>query len=140
MQEIASRIKLEEEEKFCIIKGLKENKAREMQLQSLGDIQDLKKMKILDIQEKQNPASNFTDFIHPKFSMKKGSNNPTLLAHRQQYRRWNWRGGQHQYSVGYSRNTYSLLKGQYSFLIINPSLVLNVRQCIRGTNDSRNDD
>ncbi|GFQ92738.1 uncharacterized protein TNCT_719331 [Trichonephila clavata] len=57
-----------------------------------------------DVQEKQNPTSNFTDFIHPKVSVKRGPNNPTQLAHRQQYRRWNWRGGQHQHPVRYSRN------------------------------------
>ncbi|GFX94516.1 hypothetical protein TNCV_3087451 [Trichonephila clavipes] len=46
---------MEEAERFYIIKGLKENRAIEIQLQSCSDIEELKeKMKILDIQEKSN--------------------------------------------------------------------------------------
>ncbi|GFQ85576.1 hypothetical protein TNCT_348381 [Trichonephila clavata] len=65
MQRIASRINLEEEaEKFYIIKGLKEDRAVEMQLKSSKDIQDLKEeMNILDIQEKKNLTTNRPEFI-----------------------------------------------------------------------------
>ncbi|GFQ87274.1 hypothetical protein TNCT_620881 [Trichonephila clavata] len=92
---------MEEAEKFYIIKGLKENKAIEMQLQSSRDIQDLKeKMKILDIQEKQNPTSNCPQFIHPKYPVKRVPNNPTQLAHRQHH----GRSGQYQHPVNYLRN------------------------------------
>ncbi|GFQ70762.1 hypothetical protein TNCT_232761 [Trichonephila clavata] len=72
MQEIAPRIRLEEAEKFYIIKGFKENRAVEMPLQSSRDIQDLKeKIKILDMQEKQNPTSNLPEFMHPKYPVKR---------------------------------------------------------------------
>ncbi|GFQ92537.1 hypothetical protein TNCT_155841 [Trichonephila clavata] len=60
MQDIASRINLEEEaEKFYIIKGLKECRAIEMQLKSSKDVQELReKMKILDIQESKISTTN----------------------------------------------------------------------------------
>ncbi|GFW11820.1 hypothetical protein TNCV_4100321 [Trichonephila clavipes] len=45
----------EEAEKYYIIRGLKENRAIEIQLQSCSNIEELKeKMKLLDIQENQN--------------------------------------------------------------------------------------
>ncbi|GFU85443.1 hypothetical protein TNCV_4816951 [Trichonephila clavipes] len=54
VKEIASRINMEEEaEKYYIIRGLKENRAIEIQLQSCSNIEELKeKMKLLHIQEK----------------------------------------------------------------------------------------
>ncbi|GFW18674.1 hypothetical protein TNCV_1369281 [Trichonephila clavipes] len=55
VKEIASRINMEEAEKYYIIRGLKENRAIEIQLQSCSNIEELKeKMKLLDIQENQN--------------------------------------------------------------------------------------
>ncbi|GFR08734.1 hypothetical protein TNCT_103561 [Trichonephila clavata] len=71
MQEIASRINLEEEaEKFYIIKGLKEDRAIEMQLKSSKDIQERKeKMKILDLQESKISTTNRPEFINPKYPL-----------------------------------------------------------------------
>ncbi|GFV65232.1 hypothetical protein TNCV_4572321 [Trichonephila clavipes] len=49
----------EEAEKYYIIRGLKENRAIEMQLQSCSNIEELKeKMKLLDIQEKSKSSKN----------------------------------------------------------------------------------
>ncbi|GFQ66600.1 hypothetical protein TNCT_375611 [Trichonephila clavata] len=83
MQKIASRIHLEEEdEKFYIIKGLKEDRAIEMQLKILKDKQELKeKMKILDIQESKISTTNHPEFINPKYPMKKTPPHLTQLAH-----------------------------------------------------------
>ncbi|GFU34983.1 hypothetical protein TNCV_2992651 [Trichonephila clavipes] len=52
VKEIASRINMEEEaEKYYILRGLKENRDIEIQLQSCSNIEELKeKMKLLDIQ------------------------------------------------------------------------------------------
>ncbi|GFX90781.1 hypothetical protein TNCV_3166121 [Trichonephila clavipes] len=60
VKEIASRINMEEEaEKYYIIRGLKENRAIEIQLQSCSNIEELKeKMKLLDIQEKSKSSKN----------------------------------------------------------------------------------
>ncbi|GFT95210.1 hypothetical protein TNCV_3325501 [Trichonephila clavipes] len=50
VKEIASRINMEEAEKYYIIRGLKENRAIEIQLQNCSNIEELKeKMKLLDI-------------------------------------------------------------------------------------------
>ncbi|GFR30120.1 hypothetical protein TNCT_428731 [Trichonephila clavata] len=96
MQEIASRINLEEEaENFYIIKGLKEDRAIEMQLKSSKDIQELKEnMKILDIQESKISTTNRPEFINPKYPLERTPPRPTQLGHRSQYRRW--RSGQNQ--------------------------------------------
>ncbi|GFW94182.1 hypothetical protein TNCV_1979221 [Trichonephila clavipes] len=49
IKEIASRINMEEAEKQYIIKGLKENRSIEIQLQNCSNIEELKKkMKLLD--------------------------------------------------------------------------------------------
>ncbi|GFR06630.1 hypothetical protein TNCT_3571 [Trichonephila clavata] len=104
MQEIASRINLEEEaEKFYIIKGLKEDRAIEMQLKSSKDIQELKeKMKILEIQESKISTTNRPEFINPKYPLERTPPHPTQLGHRSQYRRW--RSGQDQPPMNYSQN------------------------------------
>ncbi|GFQ68728.1 hypothetical protein TNCT_286801 [Trichonephila clavata] len=104
MQEIASRINLEEEaEKFYIIKGLKEDRAIEMQLKSSIDMQGLsEKMKILDIQESKISTTNRPEFINPKYPMKGTPPHPTHLAHISQYGRW--RNGQNQPPTNYSQN------------------------------------
>ncbi|GFW49816.1 hypothetical protein TNCV_3866821 [Trichonephila clavipes] len=114
MQEIASRIKMEEAEKFYFIKGLKENRAIEMQLQSSQDIEELKekKMEILDEQEKANSTRN--EVIHPKYPVTRVPHYTNQLVHRQQYGRWNWRSDQSQHPVS--------------------------RPCIRETNESRSND
>ncbi|GFR03719.1 hypothetical protein TNCT_366321 [Trichonephila clavata] len=104
MQEIASRINLEEEaEKFYIIKGLKEDRAIEMQLKSSKDIQELKeKMKILDIQESKISTTNRPEFINPKYPLERTPPHPTQLGHRSQYRRW--RSARDQPPMNYSQN------------------------------------
>ncbi|GFR19048.1 hypothetical protein TNCT_727801 [Trichonephila clavata] len=104
MQEIASRINLEEKaEKFYIIKGLKEDRAIEMQLISSKDIQQLEEnMKILDIQESKISTTNRPEFINPKYPMEITPPHPTQLAHRSQYARW--RSGPNQPPMNYSRN------------------------------------
>ncbi|GFQ91331.1 hypothetical protein TNCT_449311 [Trichonephila clavata] len=78
MQEIASRINLEEEaEKYYIIKGLREDRAIEMQLKSSKDIQELKeKMKILDIQESKVSNTNHPEFINSKYSLERTPPHP----------------------------------------------------------------
>ncbi|GFX22823.1 retrovirus-related Pol polyprotein from transposon 17.6 [Trichonephila clavipes] len=51
----------EEAEKYYIIRGLKENRAIEIQLQSCSNIEELKeKMKLLDIQEKSKSNASKT--------------------------------------------------------------------------------
>ncbi|GFX63773.1 hypothetical protein TNCV_215731 [Trichonephila clavipes] len=57
IKEIASRINMEEAEKYYIIRGLKENRAIEIHLQSCSHIEELKeKIKLLDIQEKSKSS------------------------------------------------------------------------------------
>ncbi|GFQ67785.1 hypothetical protein TNCT_323771 [Trichonephila clavata] len=101
MQEIASRINLEEEaEKFYLIKGLKEDGAIEMQLKSSKYIQELKeKMKIL---ESKISTTNRPEFINPKYPMKRTPPHLTQLAHRSQYE--SWRSDPNQPPMSYSRN------------------------------------
>ncbi|GFW98446.1 hypothetical protein TNCV_4766731 [Trichonephila clavipes] len=67
VKEIASRINMEEEaEKYYIIRGLKENRAIEIQLQSCSNIEELKeKVKLLDIQKKSKSSKN--EVIYPKY-------------------------------------------------------------------------
>ncbi|GFV13321.1 hypothetical protein TNCV_3656411 [Trichonephila clavipes] len=54
----------EEAEKYYIIRGLKDNRAIEIQLQSCSNIEELnEKMKLLDIQEKSKSNNNMEDGI-----------------------------------------------------------------------------
>ncbi|GFU36010.1 uncharacterized protein TNCV_4191201 [Trichonephila clavipes] len=68
IKEIASRINMEEAEKYYIVKGLKENRSIEIQLQSCSNIEELKeKIKLLDIQEKSK--SNRNEVIYLKYPL-----------------------------------------------------------------------
>ncbi|GFX05168.1 retrovirus-related Pol polyprotein from transposon 17.6 [Trichonephila clavipes] len=61
VKEIAPRINMEEAEKYYLIRGLRENRAIEIQLQSCSNIEELKeKMKLLDIQEKSKSNASKT--------------------------------------------------------------------------------
>ncbi|GFV01606.1 hypothetical protein TNCV_2961991 [Trichonephila clavipes] len=83
----------EEAEKYYIIRGLKENRAREIQLQSCSNIEELKeKMKLLDIQEKSKSSKN--EVIYPKYPMTRIPYHTNQFVHRQQYGLWNWRNDQ----------------------------------------------
>ncbi|GFW12612.1 retrotransposable element Tf2 protein type 3 [Trichonephila clavipes] len=86
----------EEAEKYYIIRGLKENRAIKIQLQSCSNIEELKeKMKILDIQEKSKSSKN--EVIYPKYPMTRIPYHTNQFAHRQQYGGWNWRNDQSQH-------------------------------------------
>ncbi|GFU52707.1 hypothetical protein TNCV_2454201 [Trichonephila clavipes] len=99
----------EKEEKYLFIKGLKENRSKEIQLQSCSNIEELKeKMKLLDIQEKSK--SNRNKIIYPKYPMTRIPQLTNQFAHRHQYGRWNWRNApsQHPDTITGSRcNVYS---------------------------------
>ncbi|GFW10818.1 retrovirus-related Pol polyprotein from transposon 17.6 [Trichonephila clavipes] len=97
VKEIASMINMEEEaEKYYIIRGLKENRATEIQLQSCSNIEELKeKMKLLDIQEKSKSSKN--EVIYPKYPKTRIPYHTNQFAHRQQYGGWNWRNDQSQH-------------------------------------------
>ncbi|GFR23543.1 hypothetical protein TNCT_62631, partial [Trichonephila clavata] len=128
IQEIASRINLDEEaETFYRIKGLKGDRAVEMQLKSSKDIQELKeKMKILNIQESKISTTNRPEFINPKYPMKRTPPHPTQLAHRPQHGRWH--SGPNQPPMIYFRNqvdryTYQVYPKRSASCHDHPSLI-----------------
>ncbi|GFX18205.1 hypothetical protein TNCV_4305071 [Trichonephila clavipes] len=87
IKEIISRINMEEAEKYYVIKGLKENRTIEIQLQSCSNIEELKeKMKFLDIQEKSK--SNRNEVIYRKYPVTRIPHHTNQFARRQQYGRW----------------------------------------------------
>ncbi|GFT97476.1 transposon Ty3-I Gag-Pol polyprotein [Trichonephila clavipes] len=75
----------EEAEKYYIIRGLKENRAIEIQLQSCSNIEELKeKMQLLDIQENQNQvdASKTAIPCIPKQQKPNGNQHPIAFHSR----------------------------------------------------------
>ncbi|GFX42438.1 hypothetical protein TNCV_1520021 [Trichonephila clavipes] len=100
---------MEEAEKYYIMKGLKENRSIEIQLQSCSNIEELKeKMKLLDIQEKSK--SNRNEVIYPKYPVTRIPHLTNQFARKQQYGRWNCRNdhSQHPDTITGSRyNVYS---------------------------------
>ncbi|GFX55287.1 hypothetical protein TNCV_3968411 [Trichonephila clavipes] len=140
VKEIASRINMEEEaEKYYIIRGLKENRAIEIQLQSCSNIEELKeKMKLLDIQEKSKSSKN--EVKYPKYPMTRIPYHTNQFAHRQQYGGWNWRNDQSQHpdTITNTRDIrYTLLS--FHHLIITLPFHFSGRPYIRETNDFHND-
>ncbi|GFX72102.1 hypothetical protein TNCV_3050251 [Trichonephila clavipes] len=74
---------VEEAQKFYIIKGLKENRSIEIQLQCYSNIEELKKKtKLLEIQEKSK--SNRNDVIYPRYPVTRIPHHTNQFAHRQQ--------------------------------------------------------
>ncbi|GFX43919.1 hypothetical protein TNCV_4111981 [Trichonephila clavipes] len=137
VKEIASRINIEEEaEKYYIIRGLKENRAIEIQLQSCSNIEELKeKIKLLDIQEKSKSSKN--EVIYPKYPMTRIPYHTNQFAHRQQYGGWNWRNDQSQHPNTITNIRYTLLS--FHHLIITLPFHFSSRPYIRETNDFHND-
>ncbi|GFW57716.1 hypothetical protein TNCV_2926351 [Trichonephila clavipes] len=129
----------EEAEKFYVIKGLKENRSIEIQLQNCSNIEELKeKRKLLDIQEKSKPNRN--KVIYPKYPMTRIPHHTDQFAHRQQYGRWNWRNDPSQHPdtiIGSRYNVYSPQLPSPSYH--HPFFSLQRRPCIRETNDCHND-
>ncbi|GFV83083.1 hypothetical protein TNCV_2802091 [Trichonephila clavipes] len=120
VKEIASRINMEEAEKYYIIRGLKENRAIEIQLQSCSNIEELKeKMKLLDIQEKSKSSKN--EVIYPKYPMTYHTNQ---FAHRQQYGGWNWRNDQSQHPDTITNTRYKVYSPQFPSPYHHPSFSL----------------
>ncbi|GFU83876.1 transposable element Tcb1 transposase [Trichonephila clavipes] len=117
VKEIASRINMEEEaEKYYIIRGLKEIRAIEIQLQSCSNIEELKeKMKLLDIQEKSKSSKN--EVIYPKYPVTKIPHHTNQFARRQQYGGWNWRNDQSQHPDAITGSRYNV----YSPQLLSPS-------------------
>ncbi|GFX66807.1 hypothetical protein TNCV_3049051 [Trichonephila clavipes] len=102
---------MEEAKIFCIIKGLKENRSIEIQLQSCSNIEKLKeKLKLLDIQEKSK--SNRNEFIYPKYPMTRIPHHTNQFAHRQQYGRWKWRSDQSQHPDTVTSSRYNVYSPQ----------------------------
>ncbi|GFU20076.1 hypothetical protein TNCV_1192141 [Trichonephila clavipes] len=102
----------EEAEKYYIIKGLKENRAIEIQLQSCSNIEELKKkMKLLDIQEKSKSSKN--EVINPKYPMTRIPHHTNQFAHRQQYGGWNWRNDQYQHPDIITNTRYKVYSPQF---------------------------
>ncbi|GFW99023.1 hypothetical protein TNCV_1782421 [Trichonephila clavipes] len=112
VKEIESRINMEQEaEKYYIIRGLKENRVIEIQLQSCSNIEELEeKMKLLDIQEKSKSSKN--EVIYPKYPMTRIPYHTNQFAHRQQYGGWNWRNDQSQHPDTITNTRY---KGRINF-------------------------
>ncbi|GFW02257.1 hypothetical protein TNCV_2383801 [Trichonephila clavipes] len=123
-KEIASRINTEEEaEKYYIIRGLKENRGIEIQLQSCSNIEELKeKMKLLDIQEKSKLSKN--DFIYPKYPMTRIPYHTNQFAHRQQYGGWNWGNDQSQHPETITNTRYKVYSPQFPSPYHHPSFQL----------------
>ncbi|GFS83681.1 hypothetical protein TNCV_610331 [Trichonephila clavipes] len=124
VKEIASRINMEEEaEKYYIIRGLKENRAIEIQLQSCSNIEELKeKMKLLDIQEKSKSSKN--EVIYPKYPMTRIPYHTNQFAHRQQYGGWNWRNDQSQHPDTITNTRYKVYFPQFPSPYHHPSFSL----------------
>ncbi|GFX97375.1 mitotic-spindle organizing protein 2A [Trichonephila clavipes] len=113
VKEIASRINMEEEsEKYYIIRGLKENRAIEILLQSCSNIEELKeKMKHLDIQEKSKSSKN--EVIYPKYPVTRLPHHTNQFARRQQYGGWNWRNDQSQHPDAITGSRYNVYSPQF---------------------------
>ncbi|GFW83846.1 retrovirus-related Pol polyprotein from transposon 297 [Trichonephila clavipes] len=102
----------EEAEKYYIIKGLKENRAIEIQLQSCSNIEELKeKMKLLDVQEKSK--SNLNEIIYPKYPVTRIPHHTNQFARRQQYGEWNWRIDQTQHPDAITGSRYNVHSPQF---------------------------
>ncbi|GFT40115.1 retrovirus-related Pol polyprotein from transposon 17.6 [Trichonephila clavipes] len=135
VKEIASRINMEEEaEKYYIIRGLKENRAIEIQLQSCSNIEELKeKMKLLDIQEKSKSSKN--EVIYPKYPVTRIPHHTNQFVRRQQYGGWNWRNDQSQHPDAITGSRYNVYSPQFlspsyhhpSFSLQRPILYRNQR-------------
>ncbi|GFR08740.1 hypothetical protein TNCT_248551 [Trichonephila clavata] len=138
MKEIASPINLEEE-KFYIIKGLKEDRAVEMQLKNSKDIQDLKeKRKIFWTYKKikfqlqidqnlyiQNIRRKEYLPIRPNLPTDHNTEDGELIKINNQW-------------VTHDA-MYTILSFQHLIIITHP-LLLSGRPCIRETNGSRKND
>ncbi|GFX67945.1 transposable element Tcb2 transposase [Trichonephila clavipes] len=124
VKEIASRINMEEEaEKYYIIRGLKENRAIEIQLQSCSNIEELKeKMKLLDIQEKSKSSKN--EVIYPKYPRTRIPYHTNQFAHIQQYGGWNWRNDQSQHPDTITNTRYKVYSPQFPSPYHHPSFSL----------------
>ncbi|GFV31485.1 hypothetical protein TNCV_3462911 [Trichonephila clavipes] len=124
VKEIASRINMEEEaEKYYIVRGLKENRTIEIQLQSCSNIEELKKeMKLLDIQEKSKSSKN--EVIYPKYPMTRKPYHTNQFAHRQQYGGWNWRNDQSQHPDTITNTRYKVYYPQFPSPYHHPSFSL----------------
>ncbi|GFV01421.1 retrotransposable element Tf2 protein type 1 [Trichonephila clavipes] len=110
----------EEAEKYYIIRGLKENRAREIQLQSCSNIEELKeKMKLLDIQEKSKSSKN--EVIYPKYPMTRIPYHTNQFAYRQQYGGWNWRNDQSQHPDTITNTRYKVYSPQFPSPYHHPS-------------------
>ncbi|GFX30949.1 hypothetical protein TNCV_4146571 [Trichonephila clavipes] len=112
VKEIASRINMEEAEKYYIIKGLKKNRSIELQLRSCNNIEELKeKMKLLDIQEKSK--SNGNEIIYPKYPVTRIPHHTNQFVRRQQYGGWNWRNDQSQHPDAITGSRYNVYSPQF---------------------------
>ncbi|GFV62879.1 adhesion G protein-coupled receptor B2 [Trichonephila clavipes] len=110
----------EEAEKYYIIRGLKENRAIEIQLQSCSNIEELKeKMKLLDIQEKSKSSKN--EVIYPKYPMTRIPYHTNQFAHRQQYGGRNWRNDQSQHPDTITNTRYKVYSPQFPSPYHHPS-------------------
>ncbi|GFV13626.1 hypothetical protein TNCV_68291 [Trichonephila clavipes] len=102
----------EEAEKYYIIRGLKENRAIELQLRSCNNIEELKeKMKLLDIQEKSK--SNGNEIIYPKYPVTRIPHHTNQFVRRQQYGGWNWRNDQSQHPDAITGSRYNVYSPQF---------------------------
>ncbi|GFU50478.1 hypothetical protein TNCV_4456131 [Trichonephila clavipes] len=112
-----------EAEKYYIIRGLKENRAIEIQLQSCSNIEELKeKMKLLDIHEKSKSSKN--EVIYPKYPMTRIPYHTNQFAHRQQYGGWNWRNDQSQHPDTITNTRYKVYSPQFPSPYHHPSFSL----------------
>ncbi|GFU62883.1 hypothetical protein TNCV_4433101 [Trichonephila clavipes] len=127
----------EEAEKYYIIRGLKENRAIEIQLQSCSNIEELKeKMKLLDIQEKSKSSKN--EVIYPKYPMTRIPYHMNQFAHRQQYGGWNWRNDQSQHPDTITNTRYNVYSPQFPspFLFTSAADPISEKPTISTTTDS----
>ncbi|GFX39519.1 hypothetical protein TNCV_2668811 [Trichonephila clavipes] len=128
----------EEAEKYYIIRGLKGNRAIEIQLQSCSNIEELKeKMKLLDIQEKSKSSKN--EVIYPEYPMTRIPYHTNQFAQRQQYGGWNWRNDQCQHPHTITNTRYKVYSPQFHHLIITLPFHVSGRPYIRETNNFHND-
>ncbi|GFT05351.1 hypothetical protein TNCV_123731 [Trichonephila clavipes] len=114
VKEIASRINMEEEaEKYYIIRGLKENRAIEIQLQSCSNIEELKE---------KNETLRY----------------PRKIKIKQQYGGWNWKNDQSQHPETITNTSNKVYSPQFPspFLFTSAADPISEKPTISTTTDS----
>ncbi|GFV46557.1 hypothetical protein TNCV_3161141 [Trichonephila clavipes] len=102
----------EEAEKYYIIRGLKENRAIELQLRSCNNIEELKE-KNENFRYPRKSKSNGNEIIYPKYPVTRLPHHTNQFVRRQQYGGWNWRNDQSQHPDAITGSRYNVYSPQF---------------------------